>query len=158
MVWLFCCFVVLLFGCWSSKKKNKSPPLRQRDFSLLTFHSSLFTKRKSNSNSSFFILHSSFYNIILHPSHPPVFPAVALIGDMQAVYHLLLSAHLDEQLVEGQVKAYEVIHLTSHLGAAHVDISRFAIEMLRLSGAAHRLIKRVRAKPAGDTDHAEAFA
>ena len=77
---------------------------------------------------------------------------------MQAVYHLLLSAHLDEQLVEGQVKAYEVIHLTSHLGAAHVDISRFAIEMLRLSGTTHRLIKRVRAKPAGDTDHAEAFA
>ena len=77
---------------------------------------------------------------------------------MQAMYHLLLSAHLDEQLVEGQVKAYEVIHLTSHLGAAHVDISRFAIEMLRLSGTAHRLIKRVRAKPAGDTNHAEAFA
>ena len=57
VVLLFCCFVVLLFGCRSSTKKNKSPPLRQRDFSLFTFHSSLFTKRKSNSNSSFFILH-----------------------------------------------------------------------------------------------------
>ena len=42
--------------------------LRQRDFSLFTFHSSLFTlhfslftkRRKGNSHSSFFILHSSF--------------------------------------------------------------------------------------------------
>ena len=103
VILLFGCFVVLLFGCRSNTKKNKSPPVRQRDFSLFTLHSSLFTKRKSNSNSSFFILHSSFYNIILHPSHSPVFPAVALIGNMQAMYHLLLSAHLDEQLVEGQV-------------------------------------------------------
>ena len=149
----FCCLVV-----WLSVKHKEEQESATASARFFTFHFSLFTKRKSNSNSSFFILHSSFYNIILHPSHSPVFPAVALIGDMQAVYHLLLSAHLDEQLVEGQVKAYEVIHLTSHFGAAHVDISRFAIEMLRLSGAAHRLIKGVRAKPAGDTDHAEAFA
>ena len=40
---------------------HNSAPLRQRDFSLFTFHSSLFTKRrKSNSHSSFFIHHSSF--------------------------------------------------------------------------------------------------
>ena len=89
-----CGLVVLLFGCRSNTKKNKSPPLRQRDFSLFTFHSSLKERVTP-------ILHSSFYNIILHPSHSPVFPAVALIGDMQAVYHLLVSAHLDEQLVEG---------------------------------------------------------
>ena len=38
-----------------------SRPLRQHDFSLFTFPSSLFPKiRKCNSHSSFFILHSSF--------------------------------------------------------------------------------------------------
>ena len=42
---------------------HNSAPLRQRDFSLFTFHSSLFTKRRSPngaSHSSFFIHHSSF--------------------------------------------------------------------------------------------------
>ena len=40
-----------------------SPPSRQYCVSTI-FHSSLVTKRKCNSHSSFFILHSSFY--ILH--------------------------------------------------------------------------------------------
>ena len=42
-----------------------SPPSRPYCVSTI-FHSSLFTKRKCNSHSSFFILHSSFF--ILHSS------------------------------------------------------------------------------------------
>ena len=46
-----------------------SPPSRPYCVSTI-FHSSLFTKRKSNSHSSFFILYSSFY--ILHLRRAPV--------------------------------------------------------------------------------------
>ena len=41
---------------------KRSPQLRQRDFSLFTFHFSLFTKEETATASA--ILHSSFY--ILH--------------------------------------------------------------------------------------------
>ena len=49
-----------------------SRPLRQRDFSLFTFHFSLFPKEKVTPilHSSFFILHFSFY--ILHLRRAPV--------------------------------------------------------------------------------------
>ena len=67
VVLLFCGFVVRLLV--KQKEEQESATASARFF---TFHSSLFTKRKSNSNSSFFILHFEIaYSIRAIPRFSP---------------------------------------------------------------------------------------
>ena len=71
-----------------------SPPSRPYCVSTI-FHSSLFTKRKCNSHSSFFIFHSSFF--ILHSSFKKSPVSGALPPDIFPIFLLFPLTHINEK-------------------------------------------------------------
>ena len=85
-----------------------SPPSRPYCVSTIS-HSSLFTKRKCNSHSSFFILHSSFYILhstffilhssffILHSSFKKSPVSGALPPDIFPIFLLFPLTHINEK-------------------------------------------------------------